>query len=309
MSHQLRRRSFLASAVAAPASKPLAFAAIADVHHGLMPDAHARLERFFEAVQQRQPDFVVQLGDFCHPVAEAGGFLKTWHSYRGAKHNVLGNHDMDFGAKADIMDRLEMNRAYYSFDAGGFHFVILDCNYLHREGRFTDFAHGNYFGQSDYRDWVSQDQVEWLKADLAASRLPGIVFTHQPVQGYWDLPAPERRANVRGVFSRANRRRSGSVVACLSGHEHVDAHRCAGDIDYLIINSASYYWVGEEYGRLAQYRDPLWAFVTIENGVMTVEGRSSGFIPPSPRDRKHPNGDRVTASIANRRISLNIPRP
>ncbi len=40
---------------------------ITDPHHGLAPDADKRLDAFMEAVADRKPDFVMQMGDFCHP--------------------------------------------------------------------------------------------------------------------------------------------------------------------------------------------------------------------------------------------------
>lgn len=84
----------------------------------------------------------------------------------------------------------------------------------------------------------------------------------------------------------------------------VDAYRCSGGIDYFYVNSASYYWMGESFGGLAKYRDPLFAFVSIENGVVTIEGRQSEFLPPTPKELNHPNAARVTASTKNRRVVL-----
>ncbi|MCL4851680.1 MAG: metallophosphoesterase family protein [Bryobacteraceae bacterium] len=112
----MNRRQMLSASLLALGAKavpePLRFGVITDVHHGLMPDAEKRLEAFALECSRCRLDFVVQMGDFCHPKPEARSFLKTWHALHGTRHSVLGNHDMDFGSKAQIMDLLEMPRAF-----------------------------------------------------------------------------------------------------------------------------------------------------------------------------------------------------
>src|SRR5688572_8080233 len=77
--------------------KPVRFAAITDVHHGLAPDAYQRMEAFVKAVEKRKDlDFVLQMGDFCHPwpLTEVKPFMALWNSIKLPRHHVLGNHDM-----------------------------------------------------------------------------------------------------------------------------------------------------------------------------------------------------------------------
>ena len=72
---------------------------------------------------------------------------------------------------------------------------------------------------------------------------------------------------------------------------------------YFLMNSASYYWVGEAYGSLAKYRDPLFTFVTLDpRGSLTIEGKNSVFIPPTPTDLHHPDAPNVTPSIEARKV-------
>jgi len=98
------------------------------------------------------------------------------------------------------------------------------------------------------------------------------------------------------------------VFACFSGHEHVDHHSESGGVHYLLVNSASYHWVGEEFGRLAKYTRPLFAFVTLSSdGWLSLEGRQGEFIPPSPKKLGHPSGPFATASIEDRKIRFHTP--
>ncbi len=89
---------------------------MADPHADLEPDHMERLESFMTEVDERKPDFILQLGDFCFPKKENAAFLNLWNQYTGLKYHVLGNHDMDISSKEVIMDFLGMPSRYYSFD-------------------------------------------------------------------------------------------------------------------------------------------------------------------------------------------------
>ena len=93
---------------------------------------------------------------------------------------VLGNHDVwgwtnggvsreakGYG-KAMALDRLRMPKSYYSFDAGGWHVIVLDSVAARDRG---------YVGQ------LGPEQAEWLKGDLAAvaKGVPVVVFSHIPI--------------------------------------------------------------------------------------------------------------------------------
>jgi 3',5'-cyclic AMP phosphodiesterase CpdA len=314
----LSRRSFCVAALAAsvPAQSVLAepagvrFAMIADVHHNRMPGARQRLEAFLAEAKRHSPDFLIQLGDFCDgytrsPDAEQKAFLKTWHQFPGAKYNVLGNHEMDRCTKPEAMEFLEMPKRYYSFDQRGIHFIVLDCMNLMEEGKIVSYDNGSYFKHSAGEiNLVDPEQLEWLTGDLKKAKGPVVVFTHPCINSFWVAGAEATRANVLDILSDANRQ-SGwqKVVACFSGHHHVDHHSERDGVNYLLVNSASYYWVGKEYGSLAKYRDPLFAFVSIEpSGSLAIEGKASSFEPPTPADIHFPDAGRLTASIESRTI-------
>ncbi|HLO39743.1 MAG TPA: metallophosphoesterase [Phycisphaerales bacterium] len=99
-------------------------------------------------------------------------------------HYCLGNHDLwgwnksrsgTTGAEAGwgsgmALDTLELKKAYHSFDRGGWHFVVLDS--VRHDSDDPD----GYVGGLD------EEQFEWLKGDLAASKDKHTVFvTHIPI--------------------------------------------------------------------------------------------------------------------------------
>lgn len=282
---------------------------IADPHHGLAPDAATRLDAFMAAVDRRKPDFIMQLGDFCHPpraVPGAAAFLKAFAGFRGPRYHVLGNHDLDLARnKREVLDAWGVREAFYSFDHGGFHFAVLDCNFVKGSGStYADWSPGRR-----YENRIHPDQLDWLKADLAKTALPTVVVSHQgfgPKDAGGVVPNGDE---VRTAIAAANRgARDGKVVLCLHGHNHLDGAAVVDGVHYLQLNSASYLWVGEEYGRMAPYSDPLFAFLTLDPaGTIRLAGRAGTFRKPTPADRGYPNADRVTASIADRVLRFDPP--
>ena len=77
----------------------------------------------------------------------------------------------------------------------------------------------------------------------------------------------------------------------------------------MAVNSASYYYVGGHYGNdgsaRATYRDPLFALVTLDTaGKITLAGRKSEFVHPTPREKNFPGAERITASITGRELTF-----
>ncbi|MEQ8765218.1 MAG: metallophosphoesterase [Planctomycetota bacterium] len=268
---------------------PLRLGLIADLHFGLEPTAPSRLEAFLEEATQRRADGVVQLGDFNYGDAESEPCLEMWRSFPGRRIHVLGNHDMDRVSKTEVMDRWEMAERFQSFDLGGFHFVVLDRNNLRTGDTLEPYGKANYFVEPKRRAWADPEQLEWLTADLKATGLPTVVLVHQGlgVQTRGDHHEPAR-LEIEKVLREANRE-SPKVVACFCGHHHADRYNLRDGIHYVWINSASYLWVGEKYGRMATYRDPLFAFADFHrDGKIVLTGRSSDWVSPTPKDRGYP---------------------
>lgn len=288
------------------------FGLLADIHHNRMPGAQDRLHSFLEEASRRPLDFLIQLGDFCDGyraqlTAEQKQFVADWHRSRIPHYSVLGNHEMDHGNKSHMVELLRMPKNYYSFDVHKFHFVVLDCMHVSENGKIVDYLEGNYFKHTaDEINLIDPQQLEWLVGDLKATRYPTVVFTHPCINSFWAAGAETTRANVRTALSQANKEAGWQkVIACLSGHHHVDHLSQWENVNYLLVNSASYYWVGEKYGKLAKYRDALFTFITLDpRGVITVEGKNSVFVPPTPAEMHFPQASYLTASIEGRKISF-----
>lgn len=289
-----------------PGGRSLRIGWITDVHHGYIKDATQRLEAFMEAVAKQKPDFILQGGDFCHPKPEAKPFVQLWEQFKGDRYHVLGNHDMDWGTKEQIMELWGMKDKYYSFDKGDFHFVIMDCNYILKDGKYLDFANSNYYIDPNNRDLVNPEQIEWLKADLEATDKQTIIVSHQAFDEIWNAGGVPNRHLVRKVIDDANNRADfQKVIACFCGHHHLDDHSFINNVHYFQMNSASYFYVGDGFGSdgsKAVYKDPLYAFVTIDpEGRIIIEGKQSHFNSPTPTETKYPDAPRLSACITSRK--------
>jgi predicted phosphodiesterase len=265
------------------------FGICADVHKDIIHDADKRLKFFIDAMKKQKVDFIVQLGDFCRPSPANLGFLAIWKQFTGPGYHVLGNHDMDGGfTREQTLKFWGTKKKYYSFDTGGFHFIVLDGNDVKKEDR----APG-------YPRFIGAEQLDWLKADLERTDNFTILFSHQSLENNQSI---ENNAKVRAVLENANKAAGfGKVVASLSGHHHIDFVKTINSIHYIQINSMSYKWVGEKYRHARfspeiekahpwvsytiPYKEPLFAIVTLtSDGILNIDGTKSQFIPPTPSE-------------------------
>lgn len=305
--------SFTPSIKPMSSSKNVRFGIVADVHKDLMPDADERLEVFINKARDEQVDFIIQLGDFC--MAEPGNkdFMRLWESFKGPRYHVLGNHDMDRQTKQEMLEFWEMPKTYYSFDQLGYHFIVLDANFLYEDGKYTDYDKANFYVDDSKRTFINDEQIEWFKADLKATQLPTIVFSHQSLWHYhWGV---KNRLELQKIMEEE----SAKVICCMNGHNHIDYHHQINGIDYIEINSMSYNWTSkytseerfdkkyyEQYKNLphiAGYQDPLFAFATLDpKGSLHIEGVKSQWMHPSPYElgmSEGMEGSVLTAEISD----------
>lgn len=274
----LRRASLLAAGAAGvawpgctqlrrddtPARRPLRIGLVADVHYADKDsagnrhyrDSLARLSAAVAHFNALKADFVVELGDFIDGAGSAEqelGYLRRIESAfaqaRCPRHHVLGNHCVQTLTKRQFLAQCGQHRPYYSFDVGGFHFVILDACYRQDGEPYGD-------GQSVWTDSnIPPDELEWLTQDLTAARYPVVVFVHQrlDVDDHYGI---RQRAEVRRRLEA-----SGKVRAVLQGHNHKN--------DFTTINAIRYCTLpamvegdGNAYGLLTLE----------EGGAMRIDG-------------------------------------
>jgi 3',5'-cyclic AMP phosphodiesterase CpdA len=231
--------------------KPMRFGILTDIHYAeLTPrnnryyhEALGKTTECVEFMNQQKVEFLLENGDLKDQgktVEETLGFLDTIESelqkFNGPLYHVLGNHDADNISKAQFLSRIKNtgfseSLAYYSFDKGSWHFVVLDANYM---ANGVSYDSGNF----DWTDChVSADQLEWLKKDLKKNNKPTIIFIHQqlddisyPVEHR--VHCPNNSAEVRAILEA-----SGNVPLVFQGHYHNGGFHTINGINYYTLSS------------------------------------------------------------------------
>lgn len=249
--HQLSRRRFLsgttiALAAAIPVkawSRPArqqtaSVGLITDVHFADKPPAGTRhyrqslskLKAAAGEFQKQPPDVMVELGDLidaADSVKVELGYLRTindeFRKLCPHRRYVLGNHCVDTLTKQEFLNAVQQERSYDSFDCNGVHFVILDSCFR---------SDGQPYQRKNFH-WtdanVPDHELEWLRKDLAATKLPTVVFAHQrlDVEGHHGV---KNQADVRAILEASEK-----VVAVFQGHSHSNDLKSVNGIHYCTL--------------------------------------------------------------------------
>lgn len=302
------------------------FGLITDIHHDLMYKASDRLQAFIDESIQENVDFIVQLGDFCFPIPENEPFLGIWKQFHGPNYHVLGNHDMDICDKEIMMSFLGMKSNYYSFDSGGYHFIVLDPNYFLVGDQYMDYAFSNYSKHGKSVGNITDEQLEWLRKDLSQTDKHTILFSHQSLEETYvgSNVGIHNSDKLREILREANQAAGfRKVIACMNGHNHLDGVKVIDDIYFIHMNSISYHYLGSQFNTVryseeitakhpilrqsVPYEEPLYAIITLEPGLLTIKGKESTYVGPDPNEIGHNNanaGHVVSANISSRQLKF-----
>ena len=201
-------------------------------------DSLEKLRVCIETFNARNLSMAINLGDSIDKVEDKDSglaflreILKVYAAFRGERHIVLGNHDLETLTKNEFLAQYKnkaFQQPYYSFDKCGIHFVILDGNYNKNESDFG--PNNNTWDQA----WLSQKQIHWLKTDLKANREKrAIIFCHENIDNCLQLEKPDphllqNAADVRVVMEQA-----GNVNAVIQGHCHYGKFMVVNGIPYI----------------------------------------------------------------------------
>ena len=264
-------------------SEPVRIGIITDVHahdtespveHKVMSNYAERLDVFVDAMNAWPADAVIELGDLVNGAfvlgAEHGDPARIPQILDQAVaalaplepplYYVLGNHDLYDLSKAQFLEGVGRERTYGSFDLGGFHVVLLDAEYNDPDG--SDYDH--VFMRVKCR--IPQEEIDWLREDLAATQRPTIVCLHQPLDSTFDPnaggPPVVNHEQVQAILHG-----SGVVIAVFQGHDHDNHHQEIDGIHYLT------------FAAMVDHTDPTaptWGQVTLDAEARTISVEGFG---------------------------------
>ena len=228
------------------ASPVLSFGVFGDAHYAqsVYGDRHCKdsldkLRKCIRTFNERGLSLAVDLGDSINASEDKAAdlaclaeYAETCAEFRGERHHVLGNHDVETFTKGEFLQSCGITgaRPHYSFDHGGVHFVVLDGN-CHEDG--ADFAAGDFDWDVA---WVAQAQLAWLANDLrAAQERPVVVLCHESLdyhewEGGLDPHCVRNQADVQAVIESA-----GNVRAVIMGHYHHGRHGVQNGVPYVTL--------------------------------------------------------------------------
>ena len=208
-------------------SSELRIALVTDVHYAdIEPEENcfyreslAKLTEAAAVLAERRPHLAVSLGDLIDspPTPGVEGELAQLRTIDGVFKTIaprrayaLGNHCVAGLSKKAYLETVGQGSSHFSLDLHGWRLVFLD-------GCFR--ADGVAYDTGNFH-WTDTDipasQRAWLRADLAESDLPAIVFCHQRLDT--EAPAEHRAASAEEL--RAILAASGRVKAVFMGHSH-----------------------------------------------------------------------------------------
>lgn len=190
----------------------------------------AKLEEAARQFEQDQPSFLVELGDFIDAADSVDvelAYLRTINRPFSAickdRHYILGNHCVDTLKKEEFLGGVEQEKSYYSFDRGGFHFVVLDSCFR---------SDGEPYGRKNFQ-WTDANiptaELEWLEADMHDNDKPVVVFAHQRLD-VSNSHGVRNNAEVRKVLESSDK-----VLAIFQGHSHQNDVKEIGGIHYCTL--------------------------------------------------------------------------
>jgi Icc protein len=232
----------------AAAGKPvLTIAHLTDIHIQPDNDTPVLFRKCMDEAMKHPVDFILNGGDSIM-AADYGNITrdrvttlwKTWDDCRAYLHKYdmyacIGNHDTWWAApshedemygKDYVVKRLGIPHRYYSFDRGGWHFIILD---------------GNNKGIS-----LDEEQLSWLTGDLdkVPTGKPVLLMSHYPILGVtplWEGGGHSDAKQLKNLFYKHRDK----VRVCLSGHQHLVDDVVYNGVRYFCNGAVSGFWWGK----------------------------------------------------------------
>jgi len=214
---------------------------VTDIHYG--PDVDVRrgtaaielLAGFTGRMREQfHPDLVVDLGDRINDVdveTDRLGLRKVRELLEAAGTPIVyawGNHDLINVPAADARVVLGKKADYESFDAGGYHIVVLNS-----QDPTVERIGGT----------LSSAQLDWLERDLGRNSLPAVVLCHHPLDEqdparHWyfadhpDHALARNRERARRIIAA-----NGRVRAVFNGHMHLNTVEVIDGVPYITVMS------------------------------------------------------------------------
>lgn len=290
------------------------FLIFTDLHSEIIDNPESRIEALIGATQIYKPDFILNLGDFGYfsdttmtlcPIEKQPVNYRYFNEQQSDEYfnrakrllniltnnvdvpifHTIGNHDLDFASKDEVIKHLHLPHNYYYEDIDDIRLVVLDTNYYLEDGKEISYLRGNNFATGN-SSILPQEQLRWIESVIQTDKQ--VVFlSHHPLN-----PDPRGIQNAQAFQEIINGFPDKTFVS-FYGHKHVDTLKHINNAIYININSMSYFWQGEDtllptldwsdevlsdhpiLPYIIRYSDPLFVVVDIKDKQLTLKGRAN----------------------------------
>ncbi len=204
------------------------------------------LEKLMVEINNKiKPDVVFNLGDLVEDfndkekdIINLNFIWKKLKDLNFTFYSAAGNHDLrSMDCREEVEKIMGYKHSTYSVDIKGYHFVML--------GLDVNNEIGHEFGGIFKTQFISKEDIEWLKNDLANNNLPVVVLTHfglaeDDMKGNWwfeknpDHGLLGNRKEIKEILKTDK-----NLIAVFSGHQHWTKFHIEDGISYYVIGSLS----------------------------------------------------------------------
>lgn len=222
-------------------------------------------------------DFLYEIADFRKTLSEV--------NYPTPFFNAMGNHDNDGATPCDDFTdfnatakyRKSFGPTYYSVNIGDIHYIFLDNIIYLNSDQGSRKPGRNIAGKRDYCHGVTEEQIQWLKKDLALVKdktTPVFVCMHCPAYVYTSSKCKaiktrftrvengKKVPDMEGAARLAEQFAEFSSVHYVTGHTHRNITcYCKDDVRFPDISNIIDHNIGALSG--AWWRTVAWGGVSL----------------------------------------------
>ncbi len=189
------------------------------------------------------PDVVINLGDLVEDfnnhnkdIINLNFIWKFLKNINPPFYSVTGNHDLrSMSSRTEVEEIMGYEHSTFSIDILGYHFVFL--------GLDVNESLGVESGGILKTQFISKEDLKWLRTDLRNNTLPSLVFTHFGIAeddmkgNWWFESCPDHallgnRKEVKEILKEDK-----NLVAVFSGHQHWTKKTVEDGISYYVVGS------------------------------------------------------------------------
>lgn len=190
-----------------------------------------------------KPDLILNLGDLVEDFNDHDkdiiNLTYIWNKFKKFKspfYSCIGNHDLrSMSSRNEVEKIMGYNHSTFSFNINGMHIILL--------GTYVNNELGTESGGIFKTQFISAEDMIWLKEDLKQNKLPTIICVHFGIAeddmkgNWWFETCPEHALLGNRKQLKEILKNDKNILAVFSGHQHWTKTIIEDNIPYYIIGS------------------------------------------------------------------------